>query len=112
MIVLRARLALNTFDFGSRFISPFRFPNHAGMGVSYIAVCGIDPWRDTGILYAEELRKQNVAAKLEVYPGLLHCWWSTFPQIDATKQWLDRTLAGMSWVLGKGISGEKGVAKL
>lgn len=82
------------------------------MGASYVAVCGIDPWRDGGVIFANELRKENVPVNLQVYPGQLHCWWSTFPQIEATKLWLTRTLAGMRWVLDNGRQVTSGTSKL
>lgn len=77
-----------------------------------MAVSGIDPWRDTGVLYTEELRRDKVPVKLDVYPGLLHSWWSTFPQIDATREWLERSVAGMQWVLDNGKRVKANTAKL
>lgn len=77
-----------------------------------MAVSGLDPWRDTGVLYAEELRRDGLPVKLDVYPGLPHSWWSTFPQIDATREWLKRSLAGMQWVLESGKDTKASTAKL
>ena len=33
-------------------------------------MCGIDPWRDPGIIYHEELEKVDQEVKIDVYKGV------------------------------------------
>ncbi|KAF2718594.1 alpha/beta-hydrolase [Polychaeton citri CBS 116435] len=87
------------FDWASPLLTPFNFTNHQDLGATYCAACGIDPWRDGAVLYIKELQKANAPVRLDVYPGLPHCWWTTFPKIKATQSWLTKTLDGMQWVL-------------
>lgn len=90
-----------TYERMSPLLTPFHFPSHANLPPTYVAVCGIDPWRDGGILYQRELEKAGCAVKLDCYPGMLHCWWSTYPQVSKTQEWLRNTVDGMKWLLAQ-----------
>ena len=90
------------FDFRSPLTSSFHFPSHAHLPPCYIAVCGLDPWSDGGFLYQKELEKVGGETKLDCYAGMPHCWWTSYPQISRTKEWLQKSLQGMQWLLGKG----------
>lgn len=73
----------------------------------YIAAAGLDPWRDCAIVLAEELEKVGGKARLDVYPGMPHVWWTTFYRLKSTQRWLGNTLDGVRWLLEQG-----GTAKL
>lgn len=98
-------------DHSSNMLTPFLFESHADLPPVYVQVCGLDPWRDGGLLYAEEVEKDNRAGwgKCDVYPGLPHCWWSVYPMVSKTKQWVEDLVKGVDWVLmhSQGKSDEK-----
>lgn len=89
------------YQFRSPLLTPFHFPSHASIPPTYICVCGKDPWRDGGVLYKRELEKVGGIAKIDVYPGLPHCWWTSYPQITRTQSWLRNTINGMQWLLSQ-----------
>lgn len=59
----------------------------------------MDPWRDTGVIYERKIREAGAETRLTMYPGLPHAFWTTFPQIKATQQYLVDMLAGVKWLL-------------
>lgn len=87
------------FVLDSPLLSPFLFESHTNLPRTYSQVCGIDPWRDTGVIYHEELEKAGQEVKIDVYKGMLHCWWTSFPDLKMTKLWLEDTLTGWQWLL-------------
>ena len=87
------------FDYRSPLLTPFNFHHHQGLPPTYIQVCGLDPWRDTGKIYGEELEQEGVAVRADVYPGLPHCWYTTFPTLKVSEKWMDDTLEGVRWLL-------------
>lgn len=87
------------FDLRSPLLTPFHFPSHADIPPTYICVCGLDPRRDGGFLYKRELERVGELVKIDVYPGLPHCWWTSHPQISRTQVWLRNTVEGMKWLL-------------
>jgi acetyl esterase/lipase len=93
-------MALADFDWQSPLISPLMFPDHHELPPTWVSVCGLDPWRDGGIIYAEEIEKEGTKVRVDAYPGLPHCWWTNFPQIEATRKWLQDVLEGFEWLVG------------
>lgn len=86
----------------SPLMTPFNFKHHRNVPPTLIQVTGLDPWRDSGIIYAEDLGKDGVPVKMDAYPGLPHCWWQTFPQLKASQKWLKATVEGIQWLLDRG----------
>lgn len=82
------------------------------MPKTYIQVCGLDPWRDAGSLYSKLLSDAGVQTHLDVFPGLPHCWWTTYTEMRATEEWLIRLLKGVSWLLAKDGNASKEAMKV
>lgn len=97
-----------SFDYHSPLLTPFNFPSHRDVPATYIVVCGLDPWRDTGRIYGEELEKCGGVVKVDVYTGLPHCWWTTYPMLDVSEKWVGDVLGGFSWLLEGGRDIDKG----
>lgn len=89
------------WDLSSKLFSPFHFPSHSRVPPTYIVACGLDMYRDGCFLYQKELENDNVATKVDVYPGLPHCWWTSYPEIAASQRWYQNSIAGMKWLLMK-----------
>lgn len=83
----------------SQLLTPFHAQRHANLPPTHIQVCGIDPWRDCGIIYSEELEKAGVKTKLDIYSGLPHIWWTTFPMLKASRTRFDDMVKGVEWLL-------------
>ncbi|KPI34362.1 AB hydrolase superfamily protein B1A11.02 [Cyphellophora attinorum] len=95
-----AILKLSTFPLGkSQLLSPLHAENHANLPPAYVQVCGLDPWRDGGIIYAEELEKEGVRTKVEVFSGLPHVWWTVFPMLKISRVRFEEMVKGMDWLL-------------
>ena len=63
----------------------------------------MDPLRDDAIVYEKVLREEyGTKAKLTMYPGLPHGFWSIMPQLSASKQFLKDTEEGLRWLLEQG----------
>ena len=81
-------------------ISSLLFENHAGIArKAYFAVCGWDPRRDEALLFEQILKQEGLDTKLDVYPGLPHGFWTTCPDLPVSKDWLERLLNGLRWIL-------------
>ncbi|KAJ3486744.1 hypothetical protein NLI96_g4021 [Meripilus lineatus] len=61
-------------------------PAHAKAPPTYIQVCGLDPLRDEGILYAKVIEEAGVRVKFDVYKGLPHAGHTMFPQLKVSKK--------------------------
>jgi acetyl esterase/lipase len=98
-----AILRLSTFPVGkSELLSPLHSGSHANLPPTYVQVCGLDPWRDGGIIYVEELEKEGVRTKLEVFNGLPHVWWTVFPMLKVSRVRFEEMVKGMEWLLRSG----------
>lgn len=89
------------YDWKSPLLTPFNFRSHRNIPATYMTACGLDPWRDGAYIYQRELEKEGSTAKVDTYPGLPHCWWTSYPQISATQIWLRKSIEGMEWVLSQ-----------
>ena len=59
----------------------------------------MDPLRDDGISYENACREHGVDTKVDVYPGVPHCWWEMFPQLEASKKQAVDSVNGFKWLL-------------
>ncbi|UNI18017.1 hypothetical protein JDV02_004318 [Purpureocillium takamizusanense] len=83
-----------------RRLSPLLFESHGGIAdKAYFAVCGLDPRRDEALLFERLLSDSGLGTKVDVYPGLPHGFWTTFPDLDVSKAWLDKLIAGLRWMM-------------
>jgi len=56
-----------------------RTTGHANLPRTYVQACGLDLWRDDGILYAHVLRELGNEVRLDVYSGAPHGFWHLVP---------------------------------
>ncbi|KAH7234706.1 Alpha/Beta hydrolase protein [Fusarium redolens] len=73
---------------------------HSGIPPTYFQVCGIDGLRDESIIYEHILQQENIATRLDLYPGLPHHFWEFFPQLTKqVERRTDDTVEGIKWLL-------------
>ena len=91
----------NLSDRGSELFSPLLFKTgHSGLPPSYFQICGADPLRDEALIYERVLREdEGIKTKVDVYPGLPHGFWSTFPKTPSSKKFVDESVKGVQWLL-------------
>ncbi|KND88578.1 AB hydrolase superfamily protein B1A11.02 [Tolypocladium ophioglossoides CBS 100239] len=83
-----------------RRLSPLLFDSHAGIAKkAYFSVCGLDPRRDEALLFEQLLRDAGLETRSDVYPGLPHGFWTTCPDLPASREWLRKLIEGMRWVM-------------
>ncbi|KAH6885308.1 Alpha/Beta hydrolase protein [Thelonectria olida] len=81
-------------------LSPLLFDSHSDIAQkAYFAICGWDPRRDEAILLAQLLREVGLSTKAHIYKGLPHGFWTTCPDLDVSKQWLEDLVLGMRWMM-------------
>ncbi|KAK1992344.1 alpha/beta-hydrolase [Colletotrichum falcatum] len=83
---------------------PFHFggteQGHKGLPPAYLQAAGLDPVRDEALIYERILREEaGVATKLDIYPGLPHYFWTNFPRLDKSRQFVEDTVKGVRWLL-------------
>ncbi|KAB8360908.1 hypothetical protein FH972_024641 [Carpinus fangiana] len=80
-----------------------RKSGHCDLPRTYLQVCGRDRNRDDALVYAAEIsRKAGVPTRVDIYPGLPHCFWGLFKMVSAYKVWQADTQAGFAWLLKRG----------
>ncbi|KAF2166742.1 hypothetical protein M409DRAFT_66336 [Zasmidium cellare ATCC 36951] len=80
--------------------SPALHPNLKDLPPAFFQIAGLDPLRDEALIYERLLREENDAAtKLMVYDGFGHMFWTNWPQLKRSKEFVDDTLTGVKWLL-------------
>jgi acetyl esterase/lipase len=79
--------------------SPLLFPSHKNLPPTYFAIGGMDPWRDPGLLYEEKVREEGGKTRLDIFPGLVHGFWSFFPEANFAKEYREKSEEALEWLL-------------
>ncbi|KAF2134974.1 alpha/beta-hydrolase, partial [Dothidotthia symphoricarpi CBS 119687] len=72
---------------------------HKRVAKAFFQVGGLDPLRDEAILYDRVLREAGVLTRVELYKGYGHMFWTNYPELEASKSFVNDTLVGMRWLL-------------
>jgi acetyl esterase/lipase len=60
----------------------------------------MDPLRDDAIIYERALRVEGgIQTKMDIYPGLPHCFWEIFPQLPASQKFICDRMVRFRWLL-------------
>lgn len=97
-----ARVYLDYYkpDVRSPLWSPFNAASpFEGLPPAFVQVCGRDIIRDDGLIYERMLKNCWTKTRLNVYPGLPHCFWAAFPQYKASKDFMVDIARGFAWLL-------------
>ncbi|TKA76797.1 hypothetical protein B0A55_05852 [Friedmanniomyces simplex] len=90
-------------DHSSSLFCPLLHRNLRGLAPAFFQLAGLDPLRDEGLLYERVLREENgVPTRLEVYEGYGHMFWTNWPTLQRSHDFVHDTLEGMKWLLETG----------
>jgi len=59
----------------------------------------MDPLRDEAIIFERRLKSNGTPTKLDMYPGVPHGFWSFFPTMNLSAQFVKDTSNGVGWLL-------------
>jgi acetyl esterase/lipase len=74
---------------------------HKGVAKAFFQVGGLDPLRDEAVLYDRVLRESGVLTRFQLYEGFGHMFWTNYPELEASKRFVEDTLVGVRWLLEK-----------
>ena len=89
-------------DEASPLYSPLLHPNLKNLPPAFFQVCGLDPLRDEALIYENVLRENGVETKLDIYDGFGHMFWTNWPTMERSKEFVEDTREGMRWLLERG----------
>ena len=74
MAAVNAMYCPDAADLRNPLAAPLLADSHAGLPPAYVAVAEHDPLRDSGVAYAEALRRAGVPVTLDPGTGLIHSY--------------------------------------
>ncbi|KAF2677450.1 alpha/beta-hydrolase [Lentithecium fluviatile CBS 122367] len=72
---------------------------HKSVGKAFFQVGGLDPLRDEAVLYDRVLREAGVLTRFELYGGYGHMFWTNYPELKRSTEFVRDTLQGVRWLL-------------
>ena len=72
---------------------------HRDVAKAFFQVGGLDPLRDEAILYDQKLRQDGVLTRFKLYSGYGHMFWTNYPELPTSTQFVRDTLDGVRWLL-------------
>jgi acetyl esterase/lipase len=95
-----ALLQIYAPDQKSALWDPFNHPDgHQRAAKAFFQVCGLDPLRDEAVLYDRRLREAGVLTRFELYRGVGHMFWTNYPEMRGSGEFVEDTLRGFRWLL-------------
>jgi acetyl esterase/lipase len=79
--------------------TPLTQTDYSCFGPVYYQAAEMDIWRDSAIFHCEKIREAGGQAKIDIYPGVVHTWWSMYPQLTINKKWIKDLVDGTEWLL-------------
>jgi acetyl esterase/lipase len=79
--------------------SPLLFPTgHKDLPPTYLAIAGADRSRDSCLIYEEVLRENGVKTRLDIFGGLIHGFWTVFPNAEFSKEYRRKADEALGWL--------------
>jgi acetyl esterase/lipase len=72
---------------------------HRGVAKAFFQVGGLDPLRDEAVLYDRVLREAGVLTRFELYAGFGHMFWTNWPEMKRSGEFVEDTVKGLKWLL-------------
>ena len=66
-----------------------------------MAVCGLDPVRDAGLIMERVCRDAGVETRLDVYAGVPHAFYALWPELEVSRKHARDSEAGLGWLLDR-----------
>jgi acetyl esterase/lipase len=87
-------------DVFSPLYSPLLHENLSKLPAAFFQLCGLDPLKDEGVLYEKLLREDHgTRTKVEIYEGFGHMFWTNWPLMRRSTEFVNDTLVGVQWLL-------------